>query len=87
MFSSWYRLALETSMLALESQQVIALRMMKMSVGGSPSQKEARLMVSEKAQAAGETALQLASGGSAQKIVRNYRSKVRANRRRLTRTG
>ena len=42
---------------------------------------------SEKAQAAGEAALQLAAGGSAQKIVREYRNKVRANRRRLTRTG
>jgi hypothetical protein len=40
-------------------------------------------MVTEKALAAGITGVKLATGGSARSIVRHYRRKVRANRRRL----
>jgi hypothetical protein len=84
MFANWMKLAMATSMLAMESQQVIAMRLMKMSLGGKASSNEANLMFSEKAQALGETAMSLATGGSAHSIVNNYRGKVRANRRRLS---
>lgn len=83
MFNTWMKLAMETSMLAFESQQVIALRMMKLSTGDAASSREAQRMVSEKAFAMGEVALALTAGGSAQSMVRKYRGKVRANRRRL----
>ena len=36
-------------MLAVESQQVICLRTMKMAAGGRKAHKEARLMLTEKA--------------------------------------
>ena len=42
-------------------------------------------MVVEKSAALLEAANTLATGGSAEKVVRGYRSRVRANRRRLTR--
>ncbi len=73
-------------MLMLEAQQVVGLRLLKMSLGGKASSREARLMVSEKAFTLGETAMMAATGASADAVVRKYRKKVRANRRRLTRT-
>ena len=75
----------ETAMLAADSQQVIALRMTRLALGGPDvAARETRRMVSEKAVAAVETGLHLATGGSAHKVVRNYRRKVQANRDRLT---
>ena len=70
-------------MLALEAQQVIAMRMMRLSVGGAKSAREARRMMSEKVLAAGEAGVKLATGGSGHSIVKHYRRKVSANRRRL----
>jgi hypothetical protein len=40
-------------------------------------------MVTEKVLAAGVTGVKLATGGSARSVIRHYRGKVRANRRRL----
>ena len=70
---------------AIEVQQVVSLRMLKLMAGGAAAEREAVRMVTEKIEAAQETALRLASGASPQLAVRHYRSKVRANRRRLTR--
>jgi hypothetical protein len=84
-------LAFQGTMLAIEAQQVIALRLTKMVLGGPAAQKEAELMVSEKlsAMAEGSQMLMLgALGGkqdmNADKVVALYRRKVRANRRRLS---
>ena len=41
MFKFWYG----TAMLSLESQQVIGLRMVKLSIGGAAAQAEAQRMV------------------------------------------
>ncbi len=85
MFNSYLRLAFDMTMLTLEAQQVIALRMMRLAVGGpTVAARETRRMVSEKAMAAVETGVHLATGGSPHKVVRNYRSKVQANRARLS---
>jgi hypothetical protein len=81
MFDTWYNL----NMLALESQQVVFLRMMKLAAGGQDAQREAALMMSEKMDAASQSSVRLAGGASFDSVVKNYRKKVRANARRLTR--
>ena len=73
------------TMLAFEAQQVIALRIVRLALGGpTVAARETRRMVSEKAVAAVETGLHLAAGGSPHKVVRHYRRKVQANRDRLS---
>ena len=76
---------MDTAMLAFESQQVIALRCAMFATGGSAAQAEAQRMVTEKFMAAGEAALLVATGGTPAGIVAGYRSRVRANARRLSR--
>ena len=67
----------------LEAQRVIVLRIQKMALGGSPAQKEAQRMVSEKVVASVEAATTVAAGGSPQKVLRRYRTIMRANTKRL----
>ncbi|GBU17756.1 MULTISPECIES: hypothetical protein [Methylobacterium] len=85
LYGNWWKLGFDATMLALESQQVIGLRMLKLSTGGAAAQAEAMRMVTEKVAAAGEAAMMLASGGSGAGVVAGYRRKVRANARRLQR--
>lgn len=73
----------ELAMLGVEAQMVIGQRMAMFMLGGPKARKEARLMVTEKVKAAGEAAATIALGGTPRKVVRGYRRKVRANRRRL----
>lgn len=84
MFGAWWKLGMDATLLAMESQQVIGLRLAKLSLGGPAAQIEAQRMVSEKIMAAGEAAMMIATGVSAQKVVTGYRRKVRANARRLS---
>jgi hypothetical protein len=79
--------------LGLEAQQVIALRMAKFAMGADPGGHEVRRMVTEKASAAMEAHAGLvqamASGdmtGAPGRTLAIYRRKVRANRRRLSRS-
>lgn len=83
MFQKWMKLTIDASMLALESQQVIGLRLTKLALGGPAASREAARMVIEKATALGEAATKIATGGTAHAVVKGYRKKVRANRRRL----
>ncbi|MGL4287008.1 MAG: hypothetical protein ACRCVA_11730 [Phreatobacter sp.] len=78
-FAAWFNLA----MLAAESQQVIGLRMVKLALGGPRADAEARRMVSEKVAAATEATGRLMWGATPDSVVRSYRTKVRANARRL----
>jgi hypothetical protein len=85
------RMAFHGTMLAIEAQQVIALRLAKMALGGPAAQREARLMVSEKVAAMAKGGQMMAMGAAGAKkdlnvgkVVRMYRGKVRANRRRLS---
>lgn len=71
-------------MLAAESQQVIWLRTMRLAAGGAKAKSEARRMVSEKVLAAGLESGRLISGASADSVVKRYRTKVKANVRRLS---
>jgi hypothetical protein len=85
MYDSWLRLGLDTVRLGLEAQTVVALRLAKLSLGGAAAQIEAQRMVTEKVEAAAEAAMTLATGGTAERVVRDYRRKVRANALRLSR--
>ena len=82
------------AMLAMEAQQVIALRFMKLAAGGKAARPETRLMVAEKVAAAQKAvglmttaALRGAPDAGADAVVRMLRRRVRANRKRLTRIG
>lgn len=71
-------------MLGLEAQSVVFTRMTQIALGrGSPA--ENLRMVTEKVAAFGEAASILASGGTAHRVVKGYRRKVRANIKRLGR--
>lgn len=85
MYDSWLRLGFDTVRLGLEAQTVVALRLAKLSRGGEAAQAEAQRMVTEKMEAAAEAAMTLATGGTAERVVRDYRRKVRANAQRLSR--
>ncbi len=81
---------LQGAWLAMEAQQVIALRLMKLAMGGSAATQEAHLMVAEKVDAttrvAGMVAAAMARGtfdGGADAVVRMLRQEVQANRKRL----
>ncbi len=89
-FNSWTRLMMETALLTVEAQQVIAMRLAKVAAGGPDVPRESQLMVTEKMAAmaaSGQMVMQAAIDGQsdmgAAKVVRHYRSKVRANRKRL----
>jgi len=70
-------------MLALEANQVVAMRMMKLMLGGKRARREARLMVSEKIGAALEASASAMTGASEDQIIRRYRRHVAANAKRL----
>jgi hypothetical protein len=79
MFNPFFNL----TMLALEAQQVIWLRTLKLAAGGSSARTEASRMVSEKVVAGMRASAQIASGASPDRVIKGYRSKTRANLRRL----
>ena len=85
MFVYWMRLSLDSTMLAVEAQTVIGLRLVMLGAGGTAAQTEVHRMVTEKASALIEATAALASGGSAHKVIAGYRKRVRANSRRLRR--
>ena len=70
-------------MLALEANGVVAQRMMKLMRGGRHARREAKLMVSEKIDAAFEATARLMAGASGDEIVHRYRQQVAANAKRL----
>jgi hypothetical protein len=72
------------TMLAIESQQVICLRTIKIAAGGKKAHREARPMVSEKVAAGLYEGWRLITGRSARGVVKAY-LKVQANARRLSR--
>ncbi len=86
----WLRVSASAWALGLEASTVIALRTMKLAVGGPAAETEARRMVNEKIKANLDLQTKAAMGGlgltpqsMAEKTVAHYRRKVKANRRRL----
>jgi hypothetical protein len=82
MIAPWAKLTLDTALLAMEAQTVIGMRLSQIAMGRGTA-AETQLMVTEKMLALVEAAGTVAMGGSAHKVVRGYRKRVRANVRRL----
>ena len=70
-------------MLAIESNGVIALRLLKQAGGGAEARYESHLMVSEKIIAAFEAGANLMAGAIAADVINRYREHVAANAGRL----
>jgi hypothetical protein len=73
-----------TMMLGLESGNVIGLRMLKLTCGGSDALNEIHMMMKEKVDAAFEMGTNLMAGASADSVVDRYRQHVAANAERLS---
>ena len=83
MVKAWWNIG----MLAAEAQEVMWLRCMRLAAGGPTASAEAQRMVTEKFAAAASAAAGILMGNSADKVVKHYRRKVRANKRRLSNEG
>ena len=79
MFYPWY----STMMLATESCNVIALRVIKMSFGGQAALDEGHRMLKEKIAASWEAGTTLMGGGNVSAVIDRYREHVAANASRL----
>ena len=72
-------------LLGLESQRVMALRLMKLSrEAGQPTLRHCACF--RKTSALAEAGTTLARGGSAGTLIRRYRTHVRSNKRRLSKS-
>jgi hypothetical protein len=70
--------------LAVEANQVVGLRLHRISLGGTVARDESILMVAEKVYASREACLHLSIGCPLDRIVSDYRALVQANVRRLS---
>jgi hypothetical protein len=70
-------------LLAVESSGVMAMRTMKLMAGDGAAMYEARLMISEKVDAAFEATASLIAGASCDEIIHRYRQHVAVNAKRL----
>lgn len=82
MIAPLMNLILDTTLLAMEAQTVIGIRLSQIAMGRSTA-AETQLMVTEKMLAFVEAAVTMATGGSAHAVVSGYRKHVRANVKRL----
>jgi hypothetical protein len=80
MLEAW----LSAVMLAVESSEVVSLRMMKISQGGGDAYSEAALMLREKVAAGVEAQKAIWSGDTISSVIERYREHVAANAKRLT---
>ncbi|MBD3731001.1 MAG: hypothetical protein IE933_15020 [Sphingomonadales bacterium] len=91
--TAYGRLAWDVWALWVDASAVITMRSWKLMAGGFAAGYEVERMVGEKIVAPWELAAKLAASGpmppreAASRSVRHYRSRVSANRRRLSRTG
>lgn len=86
----WPSTMMDAWALGLEASSVIGLRTMVLAGGGAKAQAEAVRMTTEKMAAAADIGLKFWTGGLPQApdaatraVVKHYRAKVRANRKRL----
>jgi hypothetical protein len=93
MLNPWIALTLKAMHVGFDAQNVIFLRMMRLSAGGPRGQSEARRMVFEKIAASVEAQAAAVSGVIAGRdeavvvgeVIRGLQKRVRANKRRLSR--
>jgi hypothetical protein len=69
--------------LGIEANEVVGLRMMKITSGGPAAISEIQLMIAEKMGAAAEASTSLICGHSPMAVVARFREHVANNRRRL----
>jgi hypothetical protein len=69
--------------LGIEANEVVGLRMMKITSGGPAAISEIQLMIAEKMDAAAEASTSLICGQSPMAVVARYREHVANNRQRL----
>ncbi len=88
----WPGIGLNAWALGVEAWSVIGLRTLRIAAGGAAATAEARKMVQEKIQAGLALQLMALTGGlgtapakAARKTLAHYKTKVSANRRRLSR--
>jgi hypothetical protein len=74
----------EATMLALEANAVIGLRLLKIAHGGVDAAQEVNLMVQEKVDAAAEAMTTLLGGGGLETVLAAYRRRVAFNAERLS---
>jgi hypothetical protein len=94
MFNPWLAWSVKVFQMGIEAQNVIALRMLRLASGGARMETEASRIVTEKTTAAAEAqavAAVAAFGGRpphvvANKALRVVKKRVRANKRRLSRS-
>jgi len=79
MFGPWITVV----MLALESTEVIGLRVAKLAHGGVDAQNEAHLLVNEKIVAVFDLGIRLVCGATAGHMIDRVREQVAANALRL----
>ena len=91
-YNAWFRAGVDAWSLGAESSVVAGLRLARIAMGGRGAERESRLMVTEKMQAAFELQMRAMTGqlgttalSGTQRTLDMYRGKVAANRRRLTR--
>jgi hypothetical protein len=72
-----------TMMLGVESGNVIGLRMLELTCGGSDALNEMHLMIGEKFNAFLESGANLMAGASGDDVIHRYRQHVAANAKRL----
>lgn len=89
--NAWLDLPFKAMRLGVESQRVIGLRLMKLSLGGPAAAAEAEMMVTEKAWTALDVQAEFLTNTLAgrhhrasSRALALYRSRVRANIRRLS---
>jgi len=80
MFGPW----VTVSLLALESSEVIGLRVAKLARGGVDAQNEAHLLVNEKIVAVFDSSMRLVCGASTSDVIDRFREQVAANALRLS---
>ena len=71
-------------MLALESSEVVGLRVAKLARGGVDAQTEAHLLVNEKISAVFDSSMRLVCGATTGDVIDRFREKVAANILRLS---
>jgi hypothetical protein len=80
MFGPW----ITVSLLALESSEVIGLRIAKLARGGVDAENEAHLLVNEKIAAVFDTSMRLVCGATTSHVIDRFREQVAANALRLS---
>lgn len=89
-YGGWAGASMDAWALGMEASAVIGLRLTRMAMGGAGAADEARLMIEEKMQSALELQAAMVAGrlggtplAGTQRVLRHYRRKVKANRKRL----